>query len=69
MTERNERPIFEGQSRRLDERRAAERRQAYRREEEQLSKARRRKLELIFVVLKYLALIVFITVYVKFLTS
>lgn len=68
MPERNERPVFEGQNRRVDERREAERRADRRREEEQLREEKRRKFGLIYVVLKYLALIVFVTVYVKFLT-
>lgn len=54
MAERNERPIFEGKNRRVDDRRVAKRRVA-----------ERRKLERIFTILKYLAVIVFIAVFVK----
>jgi len=65
MPERNERPIFEGQNRRVDERREAERRADYRREAERLREERSRKFSLIFEILKYLVVIVFVTVVVK----
>jgi hypothetical protein len=49
MPIRNERPIFEGKNRRVDDRREAERR-----------KSRR-----IFTILKYIAVIVFVAAFVK----
>ncbi|HLD10279.1 MAG TPA: hypothetical protein VJB68_09565 [Methylophilaceae bacterium] len=48
MAERNERPIFEGTNRRVDGRREAERRKSKR----------------IYTILKYLAVIVFVAVFV-----
>ncbi|HLD10056.1 MAG TPA: hypothetical protein VJB68_08430 [Methylophilaceae bacterium] len=49
MAERNARPVFEGKNRRTESRRIAE----------------RRKHERIFTILKFLAVIVFIAVFVK----
>jgi hypothetical protein len=65
MPERNERPIFEGQNRRVDERREAERRAEYRREAERLREEKSKKFRLIFELLKYIAVIVFVTIVVK----